>query len=1541
MSTIASLLNAIDSGKKPDQNRITQAIIKKFGNNTPKFEGKDPIVFFPLRLETRFEKSNIKVRVFPDEMLINQHKTGLSDNEILAGKYYWRERNEAKKLAEGYEAKKEYLWNNVAALYSPQRASWVIRQTRPQNWIEWGVNDDLEFPNTKKLEDNPRPDHLLPTHLVLIMETELNDILVTKGKKIPAELVLGPDIGDKDNPPFSSDSDNAGGLSRSSIRLADSIAWMSEFKCALDKGMAFEVPIGNVSKINWLMVVGVREGLSGDKGSQALESLLESHYYTTKGLSLVPQGTPTNNSEETNSGYEQRASIKPEDYLVYNPDKTIQPQDKKEQKTDQQRLAEYLGINFGNSILGRTGPHRRAASDDIPNHNGLADAREARLMHTALYPATLGYYTKYALNSSFSEALSEKLRRFYLDHVSGRGPLPALRRGRQPYGWVLCADIKNIKPLPDQEAIHRFVQFVEREVTKLAHQTNHIGKEYDENGNMTNDAGVMEKLLQQFPASVRYFQRTLENPEQNTFKTSFFNQLWKTLVDPNTNGDSNQLLLSLVENKRTDIHLSVCYEDEPLSESAKSGEILKYLKYLENSRTDQVNTHVVSPSSNYLELLLNWSLGGGISLDGYAFFENKNWPLLFYVLRSAILRQMGHCVNLWLAHEGITIKSNLGQELVPADYLLVQMKKLYGDIAPYGSQEQTILNYIIDLKLENEQISGYKNIDSVLKINPEQFNKVIDIQGKREALEAKLINNKIYSKPLYEAYLELLEIFRSLYVLATMPTARLERCFAEHLDTLTYRSDAWITGLLSQQLEALREVNPAGVLIGAYGWLLDIRRQSKSPADGGYIHAPSLAKAATGALLKNGFKKYRFNEGAFAVDLSSDRVQRGLFLLEGLQEGYELPAILGYQFERAMHDAGLEVELAELKKAYPLKNRRLINQNNPITGTVIDGLQLIKNDKPDENIAKAKQHITSLEESLDALSDILMAEAVHQYANGNMDRAASVLKSLSEGSSPPVPEFVKTNRSSKHLITHRLCILMKGSDTVTGTVSPRAQAAPELNHWIKEKIGELNQIKFTVFEKADDGNFKNEKVIDLSNFNLQPIDLIYIIPSGLISSDTAVPVGNEEWGRRIAMIYKDKGAAVDNSKIWVDYGMPDTGINFSQKYFLLLKLRELVSNTRPLHGGDLTNPDKGYNLEQLTVKYGIINDNLDDLKYPDDSTKDLLKTLSDPVFPEGYTAEKVEQTEDIAKILQQASLYGYTDANAGINPDLVNNPMAVVMAYVSTRKAIEARINEADNLLNFDNNTPLEEKVEKYLKAIRLLFNETVCPLPHFKLENASVIETVAKNRTDLLKEAIAAALLKDAIAAAQKRTEDIVIDDWIDGLHHVRPHVGTYRWVRLLAQRSNNSNPDLKVWQLPYNKDDRWLGVQHSTPQSGNKTSLVVESQDAVNNTDAFCGLLIDEWVETIPSKEETTGIAFNYNKPNAEPPQALLLAVPSDPSSGEWGLSEIARSVLYALKLSAIRGIDPDTLTQSAWRAFLPAVVGETADQLIAPILFRNNEL
>ena len=60
------------------------------------------------------------------------------------------------------------------------------------------------------------------------------------------------------------------------------------------------------------------------------------------------------------------------------------------------------------------------------------------------------------------------------------------------------------------------------------------------------------------------------------------------------------------------------------------------------------------------------------------------------------------------------------------------------------------------------------------------------------------------------------EHLEALDLLATVPTARLERLFAEHIDTASYRLDAWRTGLISWALDQLRAppVATASVAVG-------------------------------------------------------------------------------------------------------------------------------------------------------------------------------------------------------------------------------------------------------------------------------------------------------------------------------------------------------------------------------------------------------------------------------------------------------------------------------------------------------------------------------------------------------------------------------------------------------------------------------------------------------------------------------------------------------------------------------------------------------
>ena len=68
------------------------------------------------------------------------------------------------------------------------------------------------------------------------------------------------------------------------------------------------------------------------------------------------------------------------------------------------------------------------------------DLREARAMNTALYPSTLGFYFATMMKPVLDEASQDRLRSFFTNHVSGRGPIPAIRVGNQPYGVLLTSD---------------------------------------------------------------------------------------------------------------------------------------------------------------------------------------------------------------------------------------------------------------------------------------------------------------------------------------------------------------------------------------------------------------------------------------------------------------------------------------------------------------------------------------------------------------------------------------------------------------------------------------------------------------------------------------------------------------------------------------------------------------------------------------------------------------------------------------------------------------------------------------------------------------------------------------------------------------------------------------------------------------------------------------------------------------------------------------------------------------------------------------------
>ena len=79
------------------------------------------------------------------------------------------------------------------------------------------------------------------------------------------------------------------------------------------------------------------------------------------------------------------------------------------------------------------------------------------------------------------------------------------------------------------------------------------------------------------------------------------------------------------------------------------------------------------------------------------------------------------------------------------------------------------------------------------------------------------------------------------------------------------------------------------------------------------------------------------------------------------------------------------------------------------------------------------------------------------------------------------------------------------------------------------------------------------------------------------------------------------------------------------------------------------------------------------------------------------------------------------------------------------------------------------------------------------------------------------------------------------------------------------------------------------------------------------------------MPSREEVTGLCFNFNAPNSAPPQALLLAVTPN-ETGSWSWDDLVDSVLDTFRRAKLRAVEPDAIGDlPGIGTLLPAVVAE----------------
>jgi hypothetical protein len=177
-----------------------------------------------------------------------------------------------------------------------------------------------------------------------------------------------------------------------------------------------------------------------------------------------------------------------------------------------------------------------------------------------------------------------------------------------------------------------------------------------------------------------------------------------------------------------------------------------------------------------------------------------------------------------------------------------------------------------------------------------------------------------------------------------------------------------------------------------------------------------------------------------------------------------------------------------------------------------------------------------------------------------------------------------------------------------------------------------------------------------------------------------------------------------------------------------------------------------------------------------------------------------------------------------------------------------------------------------------------------------------------------AAAALKQALVQGPTPAPTSAqMREWLRISSLVRAPLDRFHRLTMLQRALTGAPPALTVTQVPYAPSTAWVALpfadEASRPVSGT-LGLALFAANAIPAANAsWSGLLLDEWTELIPSREENTAVAFHYDDPGAEAPQAVLIAVPPD-NSEQWSLETVIAVLRETLEAGKLRAVDGDLL-------------------------------
>ena len=1125
-------------------------------------------------------------------------------------------------------------------------------------------------------------------------------------------------------------------------------------------------------------------------------------------------------------------------------------------------------------------------------HCERTDQLDARTMAVALWPATGGYFLEQMVPELVDRAGREQARAYVLERVRARGPLPAIRVGETPYGILPTTALSLLRSKRLSPVGRRVAELARRlwpDWRRGVARAPHVTRGGDPDAELVAVLGM--------DASARAYRARHAFGEQFARHSLAWLGVGRERPDLLSEPGAAQLARLGYDGDPRLVHLGLSSIDRlvtlPLVEEAAVSE-------------EHGLSAVALPqggTGNYISWLRQAPLGS-IRDDEASFPGGPPRALLYKVLRQALLTEYAHSAKR------ILVEAELADPVILRETELVGFEHL---AAPVRAQ-----------RAEGAAAAALPR--------PTAWEALAHpMPGQRDRSIADHLLTAV-TQGLPEAQ-HLGELLEALDRLAGLSTAALERLFTETMDLFSHRLDAWITSLAVDVDRARTGEGERDFHIGGYGWVEDLRakplpppvrgnalehvreldaerarRAPKAPPpppvrgpredEAGFVHAPSLAQARAGAVLRSGYLTHRDTSDGqlLAIDLSSRRVRTALEVLDGIRKGQSLGALLGYRFERGLNAAGLQVLVQPYRDRFPVVANRVTEPSQAseavAASSVVDGRALhvawregdLWSGPPAVSAGQrveVERLLADLDDVLDAIGDVSIAESVHQIMAGNPVHAGGLIDAISRGERPSEPDVVRTPRAGID-VTHRLAVLLTPGPARAGgwpgAAHPRALAEPRLDAWVSAQIAHPERVRCRV--SCDDAGVERRIPVTLADLGLAPLDALELAQADdepqeseleqrvLYHAQRAAPAGSDSF--EIVFERESSWDAADRS--------------FPEFLATARPLREMLGASRPLLPQDLIEP------ERRAAEHGAVLDTAELGARGATLLANLQTTLDG--LRDALTAS------DLRQAIRSAGLYG------------VLGPVPVV-AVSDDAAAIAALRAQADKLRD-----ELDRRLQEAQEA-DAAFDRAAAAPEALTTHLTGLVQTVLGEKFVVCPQFVPAAGAELHTAFGDTGTlldgEDDAPHRWIAQASHVRgrvAHVARCRVAAWLFQRRRPPVPSIA--QLPAAPGDRWLALDFDPakpPPASGRVSIVAQIEPSHATAEPHAGLLVDEWVERIPATEQSTGVAFHYDQPSARAPQSLLFAVCPDDRE-RWDDEALGAVVGETLDLAQARTVDLESL-------------------------------